>query len=85
MDKNHDGYITYGDLTMIVERLGYKATQQEIQELMRNISSTEGTPLRIKYTQFLSATIDSKLYLNKERMWSLFRYFDSENKNYITD
>lgn len=50
MDKNHDGYITYGDLTMIVERLGYKATQQEIQELMRNISSTEGTPLRIKYT-----------------------------------
>jgi len=24
------------------------------------------------------------MYLNKERLWSLFRYFDVDNKNYIT-
>lgn len=40
--------------------------------------------MKIRYTEFLAATIDQKLYLDKEKLWHLFRYFDIENKNYIT-
>lgn len=42
------------------------------------------SPLKIKYTEFLAATMDRKLYLNKERLWNLFKYFDVENKEFIT-
>jgi calcium-dependent protein kinase len=39
--------------------------------------------VHIKYSEFLAATLDSKIYLNKERLWSLFKYFDSKNHDYL--
>jgi calcium-dependent protein kinase len=27
--------------------------------------------------------LDEKLYLNKERLWQLFKYYDSQNRNYL--
>lgn len=40
--------------------------------------------MKIKYTEFLAAIIDQKIYTDRERLWSLFKYFDIENKSYIT-
>lgn len=31
----------------------------------------------------MAALLNNKTYLNKERLWSLFKCFDTENKNYI--
>lgn len=84
LDVDNNGYISIDELSDVINKLGYHATEQEIQHLIKGISSSENTPLRIKYTQFLAATIDKKLYLTKERLWSLFRFFDMDNKNYIT-
>lgn len=28
--------------------------------------------------------MNCKSFLNKERLWNLFKYFDSDNKNFIT-
>ena len=39
--------------------------------------------VQIQYSEFLSALVNSKQYLNKERLWNLFKYFDVADKNYI--
>jgi len=31
----------------------------------------------------MAAILDKKIYLNKERLWSLFKYFDHKNRNYL--
>lgn len=38
----------------------------------------------IEYTDFIAVTLDKKLYLDKERLWAVFKQFDIENTNYIT-
>lgn len=39
--------------------------------------------MHIKYSEFLAAMLDEKIYLNKERLWQLFKYYDTENRNYL--
>ena len=38
----------------------------------------------INYSEFIAATLDKKLFLNEERLWRTFKYFDIENQNCIT-
>lgn len=38
----------------------------------------------IKYSEFIAATLDARVYLTKEKLWSLFKYFDPKNNNEIT-
>lgn len=38
---------------------------------------------KLNYTEFLAATIETEKYLNKEKLWSLFKYFDARNQNYL--
>ena len=38
----------------------------------------------INYSEFLRTSIDKKIYLNKEKLWGAFKYFDVDNTNYIT-
>lgn len=62
-------------------QLGYEATEKEIEELIENLNPGK---LEINYTQFLTATLDKKIFLQKERLWDAFKYFDIDNSNYIT-
>lgn len=38
----------------------------------------------VNYSDFLPASLDSKIYLNKEKIWNAFKYFNIDNTNYIT-
>ncbi len=40
--------------------------------------------LKFSFTNFLAATIDLKKELSKEKLWSLFKYFDTGKHGYIT-
>lgn len=51
---------------------------------MEKISNKKGEEVYIQYSEFLSALVNNKEFLNRERLWSLFRYFDVEGKHYIT-
>ncbi|CAD8108273.1 unnamed protein product [Paramecium primaurelia] len=84
LDKDEDGFITPQELSQIMTKLGFETTKNEIEQLIQNMNPEEQQSLQIKYSQFLAATLDLKQYLNKERLWSLFRYFDVQDKKYIT-
>lgn len=34
--------------------------------------------------EFITATLDKKLYMNKEKLWGAFKYFDVDNTGFIT-
>ena len=38
----------------------------------------------IRYSKFIVATLNLRKHLTKEKMWSLFKYFDQSNKGSIT-
>jgi calcium-dependent protein kinase len=52
---------------------------------MRNISPhKENGEFKINYTDFVAATLDLRKFLSKEKLWSLFKYFDTKDDGYIT-
>ncbi len=67
------------------DKINFKITNQEIEEIMQSMckESVNGD-LKFSFTNFLAATIDLKKVLSKEKLWSLFQYFDTGNHGYIT-
>ena len=66
---------------MMVE-FGFKDTDQELKKIINSIS-VRGDE-NIYYSEFLTATLDKKIYLNSEKLWMAFKHFDVDNTNYIT-
>jgi len=39
---------------------------------------------KINYSEFLAATIEIKQVLTYDRLWAMFKYFDTDSSGYIT-
>lgn len=39
---------------------------------------------KINYSEFLAATVEIKKVLTYDRLWALFKYFDTDCSGYIT-
>ena len=61
---------------------GYDDTDKEINNIMATLHVDKNH--EINYSEFIAATLDKKLYLSKEKLWSVFKYFDIDNSNFIT-
>ncbi|CAD8066848.1 unnamed protein product [Paramecium sonneborni] len=90
-DKDCNGTVSIQELLQIMANLGFKKSQEELMELIKkfnNINPSNNNDItqntQITYTSFLSALVNCKSFLNKERLWNLFKYFDNDNKNFIT-
>lgn len=85
IDKNHDGVINSTDLMEVMRINGYVQSESEIQSIIHNITGrSDDTSSFLNYTDFIIATIDFKNYLDKQKIWDLFKYFDVGNKDFIT-
>ncbi|CAD8143399.1 unnamed protein product [Paramecium octaurelia] len=96
IDGDNSGTITYQELQRAFLSEGSRVSQEEIKTLMmavgfENDDETEDCssaksykPLVIKYSDFLLACIDERKVLTKDKLLSLFKYFDTQNKNFIT-
>ena len=51
---------------------------------MKGTSTNSDEDLVLNYSEFLGAAINLKQYLNEEKLWSLFRYFDFNDQGYFT-
>lgn len=76
LDKNGDGKLTKEELLQ-----GYSQTMDvaTAQEEMKKVMELADTDLngRIDYTEFITATIDKKKLLSKDRLKTAFQAFDS--------
>ena len=82
IDKNKTGYISSNELKKSMNDLGFKESENEIKLMMKEFQLDDNDI--IKYTDFLTATLDKKIHLTKEKVDSAFKYFDIDNSNFIT-
>ena len=55
---------------------------EEVEKIIRSID-LNGNQM-INYSEFLTATLEVKNLVTDEKLWMMFRTFDTEDKNFIT-
>ena len=82
LDNTGSGYISADKLQEGLEKIGHPMSSEAVEELVSKVQhNPEGN---IKYSEFIAATIDKKNLLDKENRWITFKFFDQEDKGYIT-
>ena len=74
-------------MLIAMKESGYTDLEMEITTLLqrfRKSSIDEISNLHLNYSEFIAATLDSKIYLNKEKLWMMFQYFDTDSSGDIT-
>ena len=55
---------------------------EEIKAIVKNVDYAGNG--KINYSEFLAATIEIKQVLTYDRLWALFKYFDTDSSGFIT-
>ncbi|CAD8051705.1 unnamed protein product [Paramecium primaurelia] len=99
IDLNNSGTITIQELHHALQQEGSQATLEEIEEIMEKIGydiddidditlsnshRSNQKPATIKYSNFLTACIDERRVFTREKLWSIFKYFDTRNENHLS-
>ena len=79
MDKNHDGYLTFEDISIALEKI---MTKEEINCYMESIDLNKND--KIDYTEFLASCISSNIILKDEKLISCFNIFDKDKNGKIS-
>lgn len=79
LDKNNDGLLTYQE---VIEGCSKLNSNLNFQELFVNLDTDRSGV--VNYTEFLAATIDTRVYLKNERLYEAFRNFDKDNSGKIS-
>lgn len=82
IDITKSGFVTPQDVIQAMKRNGYDVAADELQLIIRGISYLGKG--KLNYTQFLIAAMDRRRFIDEEIIWSIFQYFDRENKGNIT-
>ena len=84
LDSDNTGYLTASQLLQVMKENNVGTSEEEVRKIMKHMKYLEDSQEgRINYHDFLTATLDSKLYINEQKLWNLFKYFDVSNKNEI--
>ncbi len=87
IDKENTGSITSEQLMEVMSSNGLHQSEEEIRQIIKNMRGSgeisDGL-LLVNYTDFIAASLDSKLIFNQQKLWNLFKYFDVRNNDYIT-
>jgi Ca2+-binding EF-hand superfamily protein len=76
LDTLQTGRLTFTEIETALKSLGINPIQDEISKIFSSVTyAGEG---EINYSDFLAATIRSKIKIGKEQMWFLFLCFDSD-------
>lgn len=88
IDYNNTGSITCNELMIVMKNNGFHQSEEEIELIIKKINGNEGNfsdgLMLVNYTDFIAATLDSKIFFNQQKLWNLFKYFDVQNNNYVT-
>jgi calcium-dependent protein kinase len=82
MDTNRSGTLTIEEVQHALNQAGFSDTRNEVETIVRNLG--DGIDAEIHYTDFLAATISSKMDITEEHLWSVFRHFDVDDSGYIS-
>ncbi|CAD8069397.1 unnamed protein product [Paramecium sonneborni] len=94
IDIDNSGTITIFELHNALIAEGSSVSYDEIEKLISNLTPKHNQglehkkksrpSLELKYSEFLASCIDERKFLTREKLWSLFKFFDTDNSNFIT-
>lgn len=82
IDKDNSGEIEYCEIPRIFEKLGISPKNGEIDSIWNAMDFHKDG--KVNYTEFLAATLSAVKFSKEEKLWSVFKYFDSNDTGYIT-
>lgn len=82
LDKDNTGTLEFEEILAAFEKVGISKNEAEVKEIWNGLDfHIDG---KINYTEFLAATISSVEFFKDEKIWAVFKYFESESKGYIS-
>ena len=83
IDIDRTGMISFSELQQAFENnTKISLSNQQIKTIMRNVDY-QGNG-KINYSEFLAATISISSVLTQEKLYALFKHFDTDNSEFIT-
>ena len=83
IDTDRTGMITFSELSDAFEKNATnKMSSQRIQAIMNNVDYHGNG--KINYSEFLAATVSVRQVLTEEKLYALFKHFDTDNSDFIT-
>lgn len=86
LDRDQTGFITVHDLEVAMQDVGLSLPVEELKstDYTEIINSLDYLRLgKIKYSDFLIATLDKKKLLDEELLFLAFQHFDADNDGFI--
>lgn len=80
MDRNGDGTLTVAEIKDALDQ-AHVEMPSNIEQLLYE-ADTDGSGV-IDYTEFLAATLDKKVYVQEDIVWTAFKKFDLDNNGSI--
>lgn len=74
--------LTLSELKDALIAQGQNLNEEEILKIIRDVDYAGNG--KINYSEFLVATVEIKRVLTYDRLWALFKYFDTDSSGYIT-
>mmetsp|Transcript_7250 Transcript_7250/g.10713 ORF Transcript_7250/g.10713 Transcript_7250/m.10713 type:complete len:494 (-) Transcript_7250:31-1512(-) len=82
-DTSNTGYLSLEEVQAALEKAGFNIAGNKVREIIGNVDyKGDG---RINYSEFIAATLSSKMDLNEQIMWNAFNHFDLDNTGYVTE
>ncbi len=82
IDLDQTGMITNQELEDALQKHHQQLSSEEVKQIVKNVDYAGNG--KINYSEFLAATIEIKQVLTYDRLWALFKYFDTDSSGYIT-
>lgn len=82
IDLDNSGMISYLELHKIMNEIGINYSEEETKLIVKTIK--KGDETEINYSDFLAATIDKKVFTEKDKIKLAFKHFDIFDKNEIS-
>mmetsp|Transcript_15505 Transcript_15505/g.32738 ORF Transcript_15505/g.32738 Transcript_15505/m.32738 type:complete len:504 (-) Transcript_15505:72-1583(-) len=82
LDVNGDGMLSVKELKEGIKKSGLTSLAPDLQQIIEDVDSDRSGV--IDYTEFLAATLDTRLYLQEDVCWSAFCVFDRNGDGRIS-
>jgi len=81
LDANGDGLLTVAELRDGIAKMGLSEVPADLQAIMDAVDANASGS--IDYTEFVSASMDKKTYMQEDMCWAAFRIFDKNGDGKI--
>ena len=82
LDTDMSGFLEVNELRTAIEKAHKDITPEELDSIIKEVDYANNE--KINYTEFLSATINVKKFMDTNRLRAIFNAFDIDNTGQIT-